>query len=161
MSLNCPTCGTSLTLSLTAKGTASVPQTGPELAVVADVSSSKDLDLGLKTYNPATGRKRFAYTDADFLAWWEAYPLHKEKAAAWRAWQKVIAAGVSPQMLIAAAAKYAAYCDSNGVELRHRKYPSGWLNDGRWEDEYPEPKADARYQPYDHDEYLRSLEEIQ
>lgn len=174
----CPCCGAALDLILTAfspqptatdaanppqvtaNGAAKSPQVAALAAGVADVFDSKNLDLR-STNTSATGRKRYAYTDEDFLAFWDAYPLHREKAAAFAVWKRVVAAGISPQMVIAAAAKYAAYCDRNNVELRHRKYPSGWLNDGRWDDEYPEEKQDARYQPYDHEAHLLALEEIQ
>jgi len=167
----CGTCGAATGLVLAvdsgansaAKSAASDPQSAanePQLAAVADIGlGSKDLKI--KTYNPATGRKRFAYDDPDFAEFYEAYPLHREKAAAFAAWKEVLAAGVAaPQTLIAAAAKYADYCDRNDVDLRHRKYPAGWLRAGRWEDEYPEPKPDARYLPYDHEAHLRALEEI-
>ena len=170
----CGSCGAAIDIkvavSVTANGqqvgsneTANPQQIDSNIAVVEDIGFGSKGSKGLKvrTYNPSTGRKRFVYDDPDFAAFWAAYPLHKEKAAAWRAWQKVLAAGVAaPQTLIDAAAKYATYCDSNDVDLRHRKHPSGWLNDGRWEDEYPEPKADARYQPYDHEAHLRALEDL-
>lgn len=175
MSLNCPVCGTAIALTLTAnppQATANgaakspqtdskSPQTNTDFAAVAGIGvGSKGLKV--RTYNPATGRKRFDYDDPDFVAFWDVYPLRKEKAAAFAVWKRVVAAGVAaPQTLIDAAAKYAAFCDRNHVELRHRKYPAGWLAGGRWDDEYPEEKQDARYEPYDHEAHLRALEEIQ
>ena len=156
----CGSCGAATGLVLAVDSAANSAASEPQVAAVADIGlGSKGLKV--KTYNPATGRKRFAYDDPDFAEFYEAYPLHREKAAAFAAWKEVLAAGVAaPQTLIAAAAKYADYCDRNDVDLRHRKYPAGWLRAGRWEDEYPEPKPDARYLPYDHEAHLRALEEI-
>jgi len=88
------------------------------------------------------------------------YPRKKEKAAAFAAYRKAIAAGIAPQTILAAAGRYAI--EVADVEERFRKYPAGWLNDGRWDDEDGAPVVnnDARYQPFDLEEHLSSLAEI-
>lgn len=112
--------------AITANGTAST---------VAEVSEV----LGSKASSPRSERRlnRYKYNDPDFNEFWCAFPLRRGKAAAYRRWQKVIAAGVAPQVVIAAAASYAAEVD--GKDPQFIKWPEGWLNAGRWDDEPATP----------------------
>lgn len=66
-----------------------------------------------------------------FAEWYAAYPLHKERAAAVKAFAKA-AAKASPDDLIAAAKRYH---DDPQVRRGYIKNPATWLNKGCWLDE--------------------------
>ncbi len=69
--------------------------------------------------------------DALFDAFWEAFPLKKGKDAARKAWAKAIKRG-DPHAIVDGAR---AYRDDPERDPKYTKYPQGWLNDGRWEDD--------------------------
>lgn len=70
---------------------------------------------------------------ARFGDFWAAYPRRVGKRAAERRWESLIRAGVDPQAVIDGASRYAL--EMRGKDAEHVKYPEGWLNAGRWEDE--------------------------
>ena len=72
---------------------------------------------------PATGFEEF----------WAAYPKKVAKQAAVKAWNKVTKTA-DPQAIIAGTARYAEAV--KGQERQFIKSPDGWLNAGRWEDDY-------------------------
>lgn len=75
-----------------------------------------------------------------FDAFWEAYPLHKAKGAAVKAWAKAILRA-PPEEIIAAAERY------RPAEPKFTKHPATWLNQDCWTDEpdhHDEPDAFAR-----------------
>ena len=69
----------------------------------------------------------------NFDEFWKAYPLHKGKIDAERAWNRMSAG--DKQKALAGVPAYRLYCEQTGVAV---KYPQGWLNGRRWEDEYEE-----------------------
>lgn len=73
--------------------------------------------------------------DPFFMAFWKAYPLHRDRARAYVVWRKLAQSGASPAQIIEGARNYAAWCKRNNVEARHIKYPQGWLSGERWLDE--------------------------
>lgn len=80
-----------------------------------------------------TRKQAYDYaTDPDFLRFWAAFPQKSGKPAAYDAWLKAIARGADPDSVITAAESYAA---SLGRNPRKVKYPQGWLNDERYNDE--------------------------
>lgn len=135
MSLNCPSCGATLSLSLAALGHNSAslePQVGgveaqlaPQVSV-GGVRSSK--------------RLRYQYQDEGFNEFWRVYPKRVGKASAFSRWQ-IVTREIEPQLVIAAAARYAAYVEAQRTEPQYVKYPEGWLSAGRWEDELAIPPA--------------------
>lgn len=66
-----------------------------------------------------------------FDDFWRAYPLHKAKVQAERAWNRLAAR--DKQKALACLPVYRKYCLQKGIAY---KYAQGWLNDHRWEDEY-------------------------
>lgn len=71
-----------------------------------------------------------------FDQFWEAYPKKAGKDAARRAFTKAIKKAPA-QIIIERAKAYADWLNSLGPNdfKPGVKYPQGWLNDGRWEDE--------------------------
>lgn len=65
-----------------------------------------------------------------FDEFWRAYPLHKGKKPAERAWNRLTAG--DKRRAIAALSAYRTECQQKGISY---KYAQGWLNDRRWEDE--------------------------
>jgi len=83
-----------------------------------------------------------------FERFWKAYPEKKAKPAARKAFAKQIKDGANPEEIITGAERYAARLHNvqPGQFVPHPKYPQGWLNERRWEDEpAPEAKAARRY----------------
>ena len=72
----------------------------------------------------------------EFKDFWEAYPLHKGKRDAELAWNRLSAG--DKQKALAGIARYREYIAQTGMNI---KYPQGWLNGRRWEDEYEDPIA--------------------
>ena len=72
-----------------------------------------------------------------FERFWAAYPLRKGKS---KAFERFMA--LTPEQAekaVVAAQAYAAECTAKGIEDRYRKWPQGWLNERRFEDEIPDP----------------------
>ncbi len=80
----------------------------------------------------ASKKPRYQYNDEAFLRFWSAYPRRVGKASAFSVWGRVVRE-VEPQVIIEAAAQYAS--EVEGLEPQFIKYPEGWLNAGRWDDE--------------------------
>jgi hypothetical protein len=71
---------------------------------------------------------------SDFEDFWRAYPLHKAKAAAERAYQKIIRAKrATPDELIEGALRYAD--ERRGQDPQYTKHAATWMNAGCWTDE--------------------------
>lgn len=79
-----------------------------------------------------SGRQNYDYDDDPvFGHFWSVFPKKKGKPAAYAAWQKALARGADPNVIIKAAEEY------NGDPSRnpdHTKYPQGWLSDERYND---------------------------
>lgn len=65
-----------------------------------------------------------------FSEFWNIYPLHRAKAAAERAWNRLSSS--DKKNAVKALPAYTEYCKQKGIAY---KYAQGWLNDRRWEDE--------------------------
>lgn len=68
-----------------------------------------------------------------FKEFWTAYPLHRDRLRAEKAWLRMTAADKAAA--IAALPAYTADCRQRGVPFQ---YAQGWLNGRRWEDEMEE-----------------------
>lgn len=96
------------------------------------------------TFAPSTGRlsrpKNLPLEtplETPFDLFWKAYPLKVGKQAALKIWNKTVASGIDPNVLISGANQYAL--DPN----RHPSYTahaSTWLHAGRWSDELLPPR---------------------
>jgi hypothetical protein len=80
---------------------------------------------------------RTSAIDESFDIWWQQYPKKVEKAAAQKAYHRIVSKGeASSEELLSGVMKYAAV--QTGKDAKYIKYPAGWLNGGRWTDE-PDP----------------------
>ncbi len=73
--------------------------------------------------------------DALFDEWWKVFPRRVEKQAAKKAFAKALKVATFHEIL-EGTRRYAAEVEGKAVE--YVKYPSGWLNAGRWADETQE-----------------------
>lgn len=76
--------------------------------------------------------RRASETPDRFDEFWETYPRRVGKINARLSWDKVMAIGVDPGRVIAAAARYR---DRPGRTAQYTAHPATWLNQGRWEDD--------------------------
>lgn len=88
-------------------------------------------------------RSKSSSGDADFAAFWLAYPRREAKQAALRRWQAVVRT-TDPSVIIEGAARYAELVEADRRDRRYVKLPSTWLNGGCWEDEIQEPGSQER-----------------
>lgn len=140
MDLNCPICGTAIQPCCAATVAANMqleaPQAAPQSNVAGKVLTSK----------PRTKSKPLYENDKEFLRFWEVYPLKRGKITAYRKWRAAVEQ-VEPQVIIDAALRYSS---DPGRDPEHTKWPEGWLNAGRWMDEYevarPETKTIVKTQ---------------
>ena len=73
-------------------------------------------------------------SDLDFLRFWDAFPQKSGKPAAFKAWRGALDRGADPEHIIARARAYRDDLNRNPAKT---KYPQGWLNDERYNDEPP------------------------
>jgi hypothetical protein len=87
----------------------------------------------------ADGTKRRGHVNVDeaFAAFWQAYPRHRAKHAAQKAFAAAIERGVAPEALIAGAKCYAL--ERAEEDPTYTKHPATWLNKGCWTDETAGP----------------------
>lgn len=78
--------------------------------------------------------KAKAAIDESFDLWWQQFPKKAGKAAALKAYTRIINKGeASPEELLTGVMRYAAA--QTGKDPKYIKHPQGWLNDARWTDE--------------------------
>lgn len=70
-----------------------------------------------------------------FMQFWEMYGRCGPRKVAWETWCKHVAAGASPDAILEGLARWVAYWLTPGVASV--KWPQGWLNERRWEDDPP------------------------
>jgi len=86
-----------------------------------------------------TGRQNYDYdSDPVFGHFWSVFPKKKGKPPAYAAWQKALQRGADPNVIIKAAERYR---DDPSRDPGRTKYPQGWLNDERYNDEADAPSA--------------------
>lgn len=90
-----------------------------------------------------------------FAEWYDAFPVHKARGAAVKAFTKA-AKKADPETLIAAAKRYR---DDPQVQRGYAKHPATWLNQECWLDEPADstPAADPR-QRATNDRYERAMQ---
>lgn len=82
-----------------------------------------------------------------FENFWKQYPKKKGKGAAFKAYLKAIK-NVSHEEIMQGVLKY-----SEAVlftDDKYIKYPQGWLNDGRWDDDYSKQQSNGEKQYANH-----------
>ena len=82
----------------------------------------------------APSTRRATYPPA-FEAFWDAYPKHKDKKAALKAWKQ--ATKEVPNDTLVEAAK--AYAADKTRDPQYTKHPATWLNAGAWDDQPDQP----------------------
>lgn len=97
-----------------------------------------DANAVVETKKPKT-RKHHTYSD-DFERFWQVYPKRVGKQAAYRRWKEAIKT-TTPDTIIAGAERYR---DDPNREATYTKDPSGWLHDGRWDDDPLPPRGGDR-----------------
>lgn len=92
-------------------------------------------------------RQNYDYdSDPVFGHFWSVFPKKKGKPAAFDAWQKALARGADPKEIIAAAERYRSDPSRNPDKT---KYPQGWLNDERYNDEPASPGDGGDFDPWE------------
>lgn len=106
------------------------PVAGSHIEPVA----GSDFEPLKKTTSKKTKEKTIssAYTE-DFEKFWQTYPKRTGKQAAFRRWKEAVKRA-DPTVIIEKAGEYAR--SVQGTEKRFIKNPEGWLNAGRYEDEF-------------------------
>lgn len=85
----------------------------------------------------STSAKRPA-EPAGFAEWYAAYPRHEARARAVTAYRTALGKrGITPEVLLAGARRYARLVEAEGREPCKIAHPATWLNGERWADETP------------------------
>lgn len=80
-----------------------------------------------------TRRQAYDYgSDKDFQRFWDVFPIKSGKPDAFKAWLAALARGADPEVIIAAAERYRDDPHRNPLKT---KYPQGWINGERYNDE--------------------------
>lgn len=96
-------------------------------------------------HRASRGQRRSGSADPLFDAWYAAYPVHKSRGAAEKAWTTAMREGADPQALLTAAA---AYRTDPQVLRGYGKHPATWLNGKCWLDEATPAARSDSYAPY-------------
>ena len=78
--------------------------------------------------------RRVTYPPA-FQAFWDAYPKHKDKKAALKAWKQATKEVPNDTLIDAAL----AYAKDENRDPQYTKHPATWLNAGAWDDQPDQP----------------------
>jgi hypothetical protein len=120
-----------------------------EMGLMEDSMSTHGGSTGERKGREGNGTERNGTTpavagDAEFAAFWSAYPRKANKAQARKAWDKAVKRERA-QVIIAAAVRYAS--DPNlptGAESQFIPHGATWLNNDRWNDPPLPPRGGAR-----------------
>jgi hypothetical protein len=102
----------------------------------SDSSSAEPMDTGDEGANRPPKPRPPVTEPAAFDRFYRAFPRHVGPAAAEKAWNRALAEGADPQVLIDCAALYAM--ERKMQDPKFTKHPATWLNQRCWEDE-PDP----------------------
>jgi hypothetical protein len=116
--------------------------TGAELA---------PLEAGAATAAPERSTKTKNAEPEGFADFYTAYPRHKDRQEASKAYARAIRQGATCTGLLGAAVAFRQASERNGTEQRFIPLPSTWLNKGRWKEdpEILEPQKSRRQQETD------------
>ena len=103
----------------------------------SNTQSNKPLTNNQQTTNNKQEykNKRIKEYTPDFIKFYNAYPKHKGKEPAWKAWQKLNGTVPSVDDLILKIQDQKKSEDWKKDGGKYIPYPATWLNDKRWEDE--------------------------
>lgn len=109
--------------------------------------NSSDFELRRRNIDPGLilGRNIMAKTGSslEFDAFWEAFADKRGKEGALRVWNRKKLDSKADEVIAGAL----AYVKHRGDNQRFWKMAQGWLNDGRWMDEYPQSNV-VRFDDY-------------
>lgn len=96
----------------------------------------------------------------EFIAFYEAYPVHKAKQEASKSWKRATMA--TEKATIMEGVDRLKRAIEDGTADEYLKHPATWLNQGCWDDEYDKPKASKSGSPKGMDyfaklDYAKSL----
>ena len=133
------------TQSVTESVTEWVPQSGTPVGTPnrkqrqrQRVTSNEVTHTGNEVAGPTKPAGRATYPD-DFETFWDAYPKHRDKKAALKAWKR--ATREVPNDTLVEAAK--AYAADKTRDPQYTKHPATWLNAGAWDDQPDQPAPHA------------------
>jgi hypothetical protein len=121
------------------------PKNSPTESSKGGVGEQDSALFGEDTPKPkrTRGRAPRPTLGPEFDEWYAAYPVHKARGDAEKAWVQVVREGADPQVLIAAAKRYR---DDPQVTRGYGKFPAGWLRAKCWLDETTAPPPAAASQ---------------
>lgn len=76
-----------------------------------------------------------------FDEFWAVYPRHEAKPRARKAWDSALKRGANPREVLEGAHRHAKGHAAAGTEEGFIPHPATWLNNDRWNDPPPKPKA--------------------
>ena len=82
-----------------------------------------------------------ALTGAAFEQFWAAYPRKVGRSKCRDKFKALVKKGIPPDVIVAGAVAYAAWCERNLQEPQYIAHPQTWLNRGGWEDELVDYKT--------------------
>ena len=77
------------------------------------------------------------FFEQQFEQFWQLYPRKAGKKAAKKAWMDIKPSDTLFSTIITAVKEANQYWQQQGTLQKHIPHPSTWLNEERWEDEYP------------------------
>lgn len=111
-------------------------ETGAPTGTRAQTSTSSTEEQEPKNKNTPPTKRRAPFEDTpEFAAFWTAYPRRVSKGAARVKFQAALNRGIPADRLIDGARRYAE--SVSGKDPQYIAHPDTWLNQERWEDEYP------------------------
>lgn len=99
-----------------------------------------DIDIDRKKESRASARSDREKIADEFEEWYQAYPLHKGRNAAFKVYKRITTSeptAVPASILLDAAKAYARQCA--GKDKQFIAHPATWLNQGRWLDDDLQP----------------------
>jgi hypothetical protein len=126
----CPNCGAILheCVAQSPEPSGAIPDaTVAQNGGIAHVSKASTKD-GRQTYNQDY--------PAQFVEFWQAYPLHRDKRKALKAWRNAIRRGAIAEILAGAI----SYRNDPNRLAQFTKYAEGWLNGDGWLDDPLPPR---------------------
>lgn len=100
-----------------------------------DSITSSNEEVNKNKINNKNKTKKNWYS-SEFEEFWKAYPLKKGKQKAFKAWTEALKWGNDPNLIIKKAWEYTLEIKHKKTEKSYIKRAQGWLNDGRWDDDY-------------------------
>ena len=122
------------------------PQGGGDFLPEPSADFSADCLPEPLTAETAEGRQEAgtfstALTGAAFEQFWAAYPRKVGRSKCRDKFKALVKKGIPPDVIVAGAVAYAAWCERNLQEPQYIAHPQTWLNRGGWEDELVDYKT--------------------